>query len=466
MADLISLIKAPHSDVFRRCKIKRRLPSTGLFESTWLDVSEDVKKWGSYKIQVDTEKPNKFSFANAAISFANDEGKYNPEDDELSLWFNYLSQQRTLVRIEAGYNAFTNTSGVWTKQEFPLVSEWDEALFDDQYTWDESRGAAVFTGIISGDINLSNKNEVAFTVRPLTQIFVDYPARNLTGWTSTGLTASQFITMLRDQTDGSSAYVFRPFFGDTTANWDISTTSTIYGQLNTSTAKDVINANVWAIIEKLAEAESFVPYVTQDGIFKFVSRASNSSATSYDFYGSGSFSSTYGNTIKAISKFGKKITRYYSRVQVKYRDEDTSTAYEVVQTSLAVSGTNSPWALGARSLEIQNNFIPTSTVAQTVAQTLFNEHSTLKNEVEFTTSFIPHLDILDRVRIFYDSPPTNSNTLWDQNDWADDATTTADDLFFERATGDAIRLLGEEFKFLSIGLNLDKFEMSFHAREV
>ena len=468
MSHISNEIKKHHSTVFRRCYIKRRDIVTGQFESDWFEVTDDVKKWGSYTTKVDAEKPNKFSFGNATLVFANDEGKYNPEDDELSLWYgNYISQQRTLVKIESGFLVQREINpGHWLSVEAPAAALWDSSPWDEPSEWDSTFTPITYTGIISGDVNLSAKNEVAFTIRPVNQVFIDYPAKALTGWTSTGLTASQFITMLRDQTDGSSNYVFRPFFQNTSTGFDISTTSSVFGQLNTSTAVGVIDKNVWQIIEKLAEAESFVPYTNSLGQFRFISRTANTSAAAFEFYGSGSHSAEYGNTFKDITKFGKKISKYYSRVQVKWVDADTASSYEVVESSLVVSGSNNPWGYGARSLEVENFFIPTSTVANTVATTLFTEHSSLKNEIEFKTSFIPHLDILDRVKMYYDSPPNSSGVLWDQNNWSEDATETTSDLTWDVSTGDAIRLTGQEYKFLSISINLDKFECSFVAREI
>ena len=459
-------IKKGHSKVFRRAYLKRRSTSTGQFETDWQEITKDVKQWGTYKVELDSNHPNRFKFSNATLVMANDEGLYNPEDDETSLWFGYLSQQRTLVKIEAGFISQTlAASGIWDNDEFPNESMWDQDDWDDEDSiWDDS--SELFTGIISGDISLSNKNEVAFTIKPLTQVFIDYAARNLTGWTSTGLTASQFVTMLRDQTDGSGSYVFRPFFQNTTTGWDISATANVYGNLNTSTAKSVIDSNVWAVVEKLAEAEQFVPYVNRDGTFRFVPRTANTSTVAFEFHGSASFDTTYGHTIKSIERFGKKITKYYSRVSVKWQDSDTSASYEVKQSALAVGGTNNPWAYGERSLDVENFFIPNATVAQSIATQIFNEYSALKNEIAFTTSFVPHLEILDRVSISYDSPPSSTQTLWDQNNWADDATSTSDDLMFELSTGDAIRLDGEEFKFLSIAVNLDKLETKFEAREI
>lgn len=461
-------IKKPSSTIFRRAYIKRRNSITGLFETDWLEITEDVKKWGSYRVTLDSQRPSKFTFSNATMVVANDKGAYNPEDDEISFWYGYLSQQRTLVRIDTGFIHQTiSASGVWVNNEYPTEAYWDGDEFWDEPNaeWD-SADSRLFTGIISGDISLSNKNEVSFTIKPLSQIFVDYAAKNLTGWTSTGMTASQFVTMLRDQTDGSGSYVFRPFFGDTTTYWDISATSVVYGNLNTSTAQGVIDSNVWEVVEKLAEAENFVPFISRDGTFRFVSRDANTSTVAFEFHGSGSYSGTYGHTIKAIERYGKKVSKYYSRVELKWKDENTSTSYEIRQSDLQVSATNNPWALGERTLKLENLYIPTSTVATTIAQSVFDEYSSLKSEIAFSTSFIPHLEILDRVAISYDSVPTNTNTLWDQNNWADDGTSTADDLTFEVATGDAIRLLDNEFKFLSIEVNLDKLETKFEAREI
>jgi hypothetical protein len=467
VSSLNDQIAAGHSRVYRRAYIKRRNGSDGQFETDWQEITKDVKRWGTYKAQLDANSPNRFSFGNATLVMVNNEGKYNPEDDEISFWYNYLSQQRTLVRIEAGFLHQTlAASGVWINSEYPGATEWDVDFWDyDASLWDAQENA-LFTGIIAGDINLSNKNEVQFNIKPLMQIFQDYSARNLTGWSAGGMTASQFMGVVRDHTDGSGAFVFRPFFGDTTTYWDISTTSIVYTNLNTSTAKDVIDASVWDVMQKLAEVENFVPYVTRDGTFKFVSRNSGASTTAYEFYGGGVFDNTYGLQIKEITNYGKKLTKFYSRVQVKYNEANTSSSYEAYQSSLVVSGGNNPWNLGERSLNIENLFIPSSAIAQSIALTLFTEYSALKNEIEFTSSFIPHLEILDRVTISYDSPATNPYNLWDQGNWADDATSTSTDLIFDVATGDAIRLADTPFRFLSIDVNLDKMETKFLAREV
>lgn len=468
MSDLLRYIKKPNANTYRRAKIKRRNAVTGLFESSWLDISSDVKSYGKVKSEIDSVRLYKFSFSNAKIVVANDEGKYNPEDNEASLWYGYLNQQRTLVQIEAGFVRHSlGSSGQWVNNEIPASTQYDVATWDsDVYLWDASTTGVQFTGIISGDIPLSDKNEVTFNIKPLTSIFQEFPAKNLVGWTSTGLTASQFVTLLRDQTDGAGSFIFRPFFGDTTTQWDISTTSNVFSNLNTSTAKGVIDKTVWDIVEKLAEAEDFVPYVTKDGMFRFVSRASNTTTVAFEFHGAGSFNTTYGQTIKSIQSYGPKTSKYYSDVQVKFIDSDTATSYVTVESTLTVSAASNPWVLGKKMFQIENFFIPNTATASAIATTVFTEYSALKNEITFKTSFVPHLDLLDRISITYDPSEADPDSFWDIRNWADDVVNSSQDLIFDGSRGDSIKIQGSEFKFLSIETDIDNFENTFIAREI
>lgn len=462
------LIKSPIANVFRRAYIKRREVATGLFETGWTEVTTDVKSFGKISNQIDSARRYKFTFGNGKLVMRNDEGRYNPHDNSNSLWYGYLNQQRTLVKLEVGYlYAVKDENGIWDRGEFPSQSLWDSSTWDfDSSLWDADLSSVVFKGIVSGDLPLSDKNEVVLNLKPLTSIFQEFPAKNLRGWTSTGMTASQFVTMLRDQTDGSSNYIFRPFFEDTTSYWEISTTSNVFANLNTSTAKDVIDKTVWDVIEKLAEAENFVPYVSRTGVFRFISRDAVATATSFEFYGAGAFDTLFGPTIKRVSNYGFKSSKYYSRVQIKWVDSDTSTSYEIIESTMTVSPTNNPWILGSKTLAIENFYIPTSTVANMLAQTIYNDVSALKREIEFETTLIPHLDLFDRFSVSYDPSGFTLSNLWDQNDWAADNTSTAADLIFDAATGDAIILEGQEFKFLSFEIDLDNLSNRFIAREV
>lgn len=464
---LNQIIKSDKMECFRRAFIKRRNIVTAQFESSWYDVSDNIKKYGKIAVKADDIKLNKFTFSNAKLVCDNEDGLFNPHTSESSLWNGYLNQQRTLVKYEAGFVERTKSSnGIWNNIEWLAESKWDQAIWDQANSIWDGAGTSIFYGVISGDIPLGDSNEVTFNIRPLVSVFQDYPARNLTGWTTTGFTASQFITMVMNQTDGSSNYIFLPFFGNTTTGYELSTTSNIYTVLNTSSAIGVFDKTVWEVIEKLSEAENYVPYVDKEGIFKFVSRTANTTTVFFEFHGTGSFSGEYGHTIKKISNYGSKQSKFYSRVETKFVDSSTITSYVVSEGTFSVSPGSSSWVLGVRTLKVENFFIPNTATASAIAANLFNEYSALKNEIEFTTSFIPHLDLLDRVSIYYDPSEVNNRNLWDQNNWAEDVTSSALDLIFDASSGDAIRLNGEEFKFLSIEIDLDNFECKYLAREI
>lgn len=441
---ILTQIKAAHSNIFRRVWVKRKLATTGLFEDDWQNISSDVKTWGTIKREIDSVRYSKLRFGDVLMKFENSSGRYNPFDDEASLWFGFTSQQRSLIKIECGFFSHTVTSSlIHTITEYPTT-------------------ASVFYGIISGDLFNSDDNHVQIQVRPLSQIFRDYPARNLTGFTSTGLTATQFFNMIRDQTDGAGSFIFRPFFGNTTTNWEIESTSNVYSNLNTATAADVFDKNVWDIMEKLSEAEDKIIYIRNDGVFKFSSRDATTTV-SFEFYGNGFVNNEYGHTIKKINRFGKKQSDYYSRVEVKWIDSNTFTSVRVKESAFTVTGSNDAWNLGHRTFQFENFWIPTITVADTILNNIFNNVTQLKNQVEFTTSLVPHLELLNRIEISYDSSALDPSSRWDLFNWAFDDTNTSTDLYWDRFMGDAIRLTEAEFKILGIELNLDRLDTKITA---
>ena len=446
--------------------IKRRDPVTGLFESNFLEISSDVVKWGKVRNQIDAVRLNKLKMGNMRVLLNNDSGRYNTNESPNSLWFNFANQQRTLVKIQAGFLHQTQAaSGIWINTKFPSDgSKWDTDDLWDVALWDDPE-IITFTGIISGDNVVSDKNETSFNIRPLNQIFRDFSARNIVGYDDS-MTASKFITLLRDQTDGSSNFIFRPFFGDTTTNWNISTTTVVYPELNTGTASDVRDKNVWEIIERLAEAENHIAYINNQGIFTFKSRTDVGTATAYEFHGLNSGNTEFGHTVKQVKVFGAKISKFYSRVEIRHDSADTDTSLAIVESSLTVSGANTSWVLGQRTLKIDNTWIPAAT-ADSIASTIFTEVSALKKEISYNTSFITQLDILDKVTITYNSGEFSFDSLWDIKNWGDDtANILPGDLLWAAETGDSIDFTDKEFKLLSYEIDLDKLESNFICREV
>lgn len=465
MSKLLTLkgqIKNPRSKVFRKLLMKRRLQGTGLYESSWVDISDYVVKWGSVKKQADSTRVNQFKFSNTNITIDNSYGEFSPSDDENSLWYGYGDQQRTLVKIVVGF-LYQNKAdnGVWENVAITGGGTWDETYWDSGAYYDNE--GTIFSGYISGDLNVTD-NMVSIPLVPLSECFRQFTASRLTFYNSS-MTASDFITGLRDFQDSFSQYVFRPFFGDTTTNWEITPTTYEYINLNTSTSAELTNKTVWDVIQTLAESENFVPMITSDGRFKFFDR-DTSTTTVFDFYGGQSFDSEYGNNIKKISYFGNRFSKYYSRVSVKYREADTATSYEVADSQYRVSADSGPWTLGERTLQVNNVWIPTSTVASVMATDLFNEYSALRKEIEFSASLVPNLEIFDSINITYDQSPVSGNSLWDVYNWGDTtAAIEAQDLLWDASPTDSIKLLNEEFRLISIDINLDTCETKFTGRE-
>lgn len=446
----------PNLNVYRRAFIKRKSLSTGLFESTWTEITSDIKKWGSVKMTTDVTRPGKLTIDGIRLSVQNTDGKFNAPDNESSLWYGYGSQQRTLVKVSAGFYRDTQSSSlIWNRLKAPGTAYWDEDRWD-QVNWDQDD--VIFTGIISGDVILGDNQEVQLQVKPLMQVFKDFPAPMLTGLNDS-ITASGFMTLLRDQTDGSGNFLFRPFFGDTTTYWDISATSNIFSAISTNTSDSLKGKSVFDVMESLAEAERFLCYIDNSGVFRFTPNTASASVD-FQFYGVNKFNSNYGHGIKSIGRYSYDQGRYYSRVEVKFREESTTTSYSIVQSGLTITSANAAWQYGQKSLNIENLFIPTSTAAATIAQSIYTDVTSLRRVLEFKSSFVPHLNLLDKISVYIDtSDIPSTETLWDLNDW--DTELTWDD-----SRGNAIILEGQEFKFLSIDINLDTFETSYVAREL
>lgn len=390
-------------------------------------------------------------FSDANLLVANDAGLYNPEEDPNSFWYGYASQQRTLVKIEAGFLHDTLAAdGIYHVTTLPA-------------------DPTIFIGVIQGDINLSDSNHVALPVRPLLQVFRDFSTRNLNGLTTTGMTANDFFTLLRDQTDGSGNFIFRPFFGDTVANWAFTSSSIVYKDINlqpasaqpdggTPVQNDFLELNVWDVIERLAEAEDSIPYITRDGKFKFSDRSANTSGAAFGFFGRGYLSARPGITIKKVHSYKKKISDFYSRVEVKWNDLATTTAIVATQTALVV-GNNNAWNYGHRTYSVENPWLATITSAQAVASSIFEAVSSTPHEIDFSTTFVPHLEVLDPVAVNYRSSEPNIAGLWDVRTWAFDDTVASTDLQWVK--GDALEFTGDEFKLTSITIDLDNLECRF-----
>jgi hypothetical protein len=434
---LLNEIKKPISHIFRRFFVKRRDATTGAFESNWQEMTQYVSRWGKYTWSVDTPRYGDLRFDNNILVVSNTRGTFNPSDNESSYWYGYGDIQRTLVKIEAGFTHFTqSSSGLWYGTEFPT-------------------NPTLWLGIISGDIYFDGGSLVQIPVRPVMQVFRDYQANQLSGFTSTGISSGGFLAILRDHTDGSGNFVFRPFIGDgTSTSWTIETNSSVlYANLNTSSAQDLHQYSVWDVVEKLANGENKFTFVNQSGSLVWQSKTIGASEI-FQFHGLGSNNRVYGQTIKKINRYGKRLTGFYSRVAVKYVNIDTSTAFVNTALPYSVSGTNTAWNLGQRTFRLDNFWLPDSAAAAVVASAVFAKVSSQSEEIDFSTSFVPHVQLMDNVSITYDaSEYANTRSLWDQRNWSGVADVM--DLFWDPEVGDAVILQSTTFQVLSVEIDLD-----------
>lgn len=415
-------IERPSPTVFRRCAIKRRLAATGLYESSWFDITDFVKSWGTFKRTIDDLRLNRFTHSGISLTLRNDTGAFNREDNRSSLWFGYLTRYRTLFRIQSGYIDNTET-------ELPA---------------DPTIG--IF--ILSDEIPINGTdNDVIIQCRSLVSVFDEVRSRDVAGLGATQ-TGSDIITKIRDHTDGSSNFVFRQFI--TSTAWTIQSTTYNY---NLATSTSLENKTAWGLMTDIAEAEGFLLLINRTGGFEFRDRNERTSTSQFTFQGQGF---TYPTIIK-LDNFHEALNKSFNFFRLQFKDEETTTSFVFAGTVTTVDPSNTAWKYGSRIYEFNNNFFETSTIAQPIVNNLYTTFSILKNECNITTKFIPHLEISDKVLLSYRSYSVQDSTLWDLFNW-DEADWATE--------GDNFDLNDVPFKVLSIQNDLNNFKTVFSLREI
>jgi len=418
--------------IFRRCFIKRRSATTGLYESTWQDITQYVKSWGNFTIAIDDQRLNRFTHSGISLRVINNEGKFHEEQIFSSLWYGYLTRVRSLVKIEAGYYDNTGT-------EYPTTTTQGIFIMDNEI------------------IQNPATNEVTINCKSIVSPFQETRASEIDGITTGLLTASDILGKIRDATDGSGSYLFRDFI--TSTSWTIAPTTNIYSRLNTTTILE--NYTVWELINQLAEAENFVVFATREGGIEFKDRNPHTTTSQYSFSG-GLFP-----TPNIISMTGVKeaVNKLYTHVRLKFLEDDTATSYISRGDDVVLNATNTAWKYGRKTYELENLWLD-STSADIVATKLVNEYSNLKIEVELESKFHPEINILDRVDVSYRENSLEGASLWDAEDWASStASLPSDGMSWDEESGTSIEWWNKNFKVLSKQTNLDNLTTKFILRE-
>jgi len=415
-------IERPISTVFRRCEIKRRSVSTGLYESNWFDVSEYVKSWGSFRRSVDDLRLNRFTHSGVTFVMNNDSGAFNREDNISSLWNGYLTRYRTLLRIQSGY------------------------VQDDESELPTDTTIGIF--IMADEIPIDAKqNEATLQCRSLVSIFDEVRAADVAGLGSTQ-TASDIITKIKNHTDGSSNSIFQQFISS--GAWIIQSTTSNY---NLSTSTSIGSMTCWDLMTKIAETEGYLLFINRTGGFEFRDRNERTSTSQFSFKGQG-FPTP---NIIEMRSFKEALNKYYNYFRLKWNVDDTTTSYVTAGTVTAVDPSNSSWKYGSRVYEFDNDFFQTNTTAQTIVNNLFSTFSELKNETTIKTRFVPQLDISDKISLFYKTYDISEVAIWDLAIWDED---------YWPDSGENFDINDQPYKILSIQTDLNNFTTTFNIREL
>lgn len=435
MSTLPTLIGKPSANVFRRAYVLRRSVTTGLYETAWINITDDVKQWGNFESSVDAVRLNRFSHSGLELTCRNDAGHFNPETDANSIWHGSLGRFRSLVKIEAGY---IDTDGT----ELPTVTTQGVYILSEELT----RNA--------------QNNTAHLRCKSLASIFDEVTASEVAGLGSP-TTASAIIGKIRDHTDGAGAFVFRQFITDTA--WTIQTTTTRYNLA--TVASDLENMTAWELMAKLAECEGFVLLVNRTGGIEFRNRAERTTTAAFEFYGQG----FARQNVITFEESKDAIEKYYNHFRLKWAEAETATSYVEAGTNTTVDASSTVWKYGRRTYHFSNEFFETATTAQTVVDSLLGDLDEVKEEVQLTAKFLPDIEVLDKVTLSYHSYDLadQNNSLWDVMDWASDgAVIPGDGGNWALEDGENFDYNADEFKVLSKSTSLDNFTTTLTLRRI
>lgn len=382
---IIQCIKRNKMKVFRRLYFKRRL-TTGEYETDWVRVDNgSFKKWGNIIYSVDAVKPNYFVNEGFNFELFNNDGLYSEVGNADSMFYGYMSRHRTLVRVDAGYEL----DGI----EYPTTS-------------------TLYIGYISDDISQKNDNIVSIQTKHLSSIFQEFPADKITGLGSTQ-TASDIIAKVRDHQDSNGVAIFQKYISTTA--WIISTTTYNY---NFATSTSLQNMDIWSMMQKLAEAENYLLYVSPEQKLYFVSRGAISTTADFHFSGIGDTDNTYGHNVMEQISVNEGINNIYNRIRIKHGgDEDTITSFYIKQENWAWGDSSSSFIYGVREYYYQNDWLSSATAAS-IGDVIYNEFVNPKQEIELSSKFVPHLSLNQYVTLTYKTKKYSSGAyLWNHFLW-------------------------------------------------
>lgn len=417
-------IKKNSAKAFRRIYLRRRTAAD--YEADWTQIpSKYIRNYGSLEYGIEDIKINFFNFSGYTFKVDNVDGYFSDIDDDRSFFYTAATIPRTMVKVEAGYEADDGT-------EYPTNS-------------------TMFIGLLGGDSNYTENNLMDFQSDPLSKVFEEFNVNRITNMNG-NYTASEIMVKIRDYQDGNAVSVFQKYIS--LGAWNITTTTDTYALSTNTTLEDI---NCWELMTKLAEAEDMIVYIDRTGDFYFREKYPANTTVAFHFSGIGDTDKTYGhNLMKGISK-RKRYSKVYNRIRIKNNKADTTTSWYELAEDWDWADSTSSFLYGVKTYEVENDFIPTATVA-TIAQNIYTTYVNPKEEVRATSKFVPHLSPNDVVSLTYRTKSIMGGDLWGHFLWGKG--------LFGTRSGYNINIENETFKIIKLNHNIEKFYSQIDMREL
>lgn len=366
MSTLTELIRISKQYPIRRCYIKRR-DTNGDYEADWQRIDNyngvsRVKNWGSISIEIDWQPGQiaTFNVSNLTVQFRNDDGLFNVETDERSVWDGYLNRQKTKLKIECGYMDTDGSTEVGV--------------------------ASIFEGYIDR-VQVSDNQIAKVTVLSYQNVLQGYDFSDLS--LSGTDTVNNIVNAIMNQ---SKITTYIPYVAADAAQ-------------NKTIVIASLSGSYWDVIKQLSLVSGSVPKLVAD-TWSFIKREVDASS-SFDFVGKGS------SQISDIFKISKYDDEGADRVVTKWFSSEGETA----ETADATLRTKYP-----NDKDIDLSLINTTGDRQDIVDELLAQWENPKPVINFETRFLVNtLEPLNKITldVLGETYPTDI-FIWDAFNWIPD----------------------------------------------
>ena len=414
----------------RRCSIKR-IQDDGTYETDWYDITPYVSQWGIYQTSMlDNIFANQFQIENIKMVFDNSNRYFNSENDFSSLFYTFKQRYRTKFKIES-------------------------FLYDDD---DTEVSGLTFYGILLTQPETRDDNKITFDISHILKVLQLYPA---TGIAVTASTTAGLVDRLVKKEVNSVRLFDRYFEGaDDSEKYQINSS----GAYTVSAPNISDTETVWDAITRYSAYQGSFPYVNQSGNFIWEDRTATV-ATQWIFNGAGSFyDNDYGVTLRDGVSEIEDINNQFSRASLThatgtYTKETSWTPGDGSVTDKYGEVTFDNWP--------GDNTELTSGEATTIVDAFHTSYSPLKKRWWLPATFIPHLNIKDRIEINYIGEEKAENPFrlgFSALAPSGDRNASGYDVLGSKSG--ALRIDEQEAVIIRIMVNLDDHLTLFEVKEI